>query len=54
MGGYRIDFNIIVGNRAGKRSLAMPRGMCEDKIKMDLKEVDVNLRNWGKLEYDWR
>jgi hypothetical protein len=32
----------LEGESEGKRPLGRPRGRCEDKIKMDLREVE-----WG-------
>ena len=45
----RIDIKILAGKPTGKRPLGMPRRRWEDNIRMDLKEVAINTRNW----VDW-
>ena len=40
----RSDFNILTGKPTEKRSLGTPRG--EDSIRMDLKEIGIDTRNW--------
>ena len=40
----RSVFIIITGRSSGKRSLGRPRR--ENNIKMDLKEIGINRRNW--------
>ena len=41
--GRRSDcFKILSSTPIGKR----PRLRCEDNIRMDLKETDINTRNW--------
>ena len=42
----RSAFKIITGTPARKRPLGKPRRRWEDNIKMDLKEMDINTRNW--------
>ena len=42
-------FKILTGRPTGKRLLGKPRHRWEDNIRMDLKEIDINSRNW-----DWR
>ena len=42
----RSAFKILTGARAGKISLGRPRRRWENNIRMDHKEVGVNLRNW--------
>ena len=37
----------------GKRPLGRPRHRWEDNIKMDLKEMDCDARNWMELAQDW-
>ena len=42
---------------AGKRALGRPRRRWEDNIRMDLKEIGINTRNWVDLTQDrdyWR
>ena len=43
---------ILTGTLAGKRPLGRPRRRWEDNIKMDLREIDVNMRNWFDLAQD--
>ena len=42
----RRAFKILAGTPAGKRLLGRPRCRWEDNIRMDLKEMDNNTRNW--------
>jgi hypothetical protein len=42
----RSAFKILIGTPAGKRPLGRPRCRWEDIIKMDLKEIGINMRNW--------
>ena len=42
----RSAFKIVTGKPAGKRLLGRPRRRWEDKIRMDLKEIGINTRNW--------
>ena len=45
-------FNILTGKPTGKRPLGRPRRRWEDYIRMDLKEMIVNTRNWiGSTQY---
>jgi hypothetical protein len=37
---------MFTGKPTGKRSLGKPRRRWEDNIRMDLKEIGVNTRNW--------
>ena len=37
---------ILVGKPTGKRQLGRPRRRLEDNIRMDLKEIGINTRNW--------
>ena len=37
---------------AGKRPLGRPRHRWEDNIRMDLKEIGINTRNWVDLAQD--
>ena len=36
---------ILTGKPAGKRPLGRPRRRWEDNIRMDLKEIGINIRN---------
>ena len=42
----RSAFKILTGTSKGKRSLGRPRRRWEDNIRIDLKEIDINTRNW--------
>ena len=41
----RSAFKILTGTPAGKRPLGRPRRRWEDNIRMDLKEIGLNMRN---------
>ena len=48
---------VLVGKPGGKRPLGRPRRRWEDNIKMDLREVGCDLRDWIALVQDrdqWR
>ena len=50
-------FKILSGKPTGKRTLRKPRRRWDDNIKMDLKEISSNTRNWvdSALDRDyWR
>ena len=42
----RGTFEILTGKLTGKRHLGRPRCRWEDNIRMDLKEISINARNW--------
>jgi hypothetical protein len=42
----RTDFRILTGTPTRKRPLGRPRHRWEDNIRMDLKEIGINIRNW--------
>ena len=42
----RSAFKILIGKPTGKRPLGRPRCRWEDNIRMDLKEIGINTRNW--------
>ena len=42
----RSGFKILTDTPAGKRPLGRPRCRWEDNIRMDLKEININMRNW--------
>ena len=51
------DFKILTGTPGGKRPLGSPRRRWEDNIRMDLKEMWINTRNWVDSVQDrdyWR
>ena len=53
----RSAFKILKGTPAGKRPLRSPRRRWEDNIRMDLKEIGINTRNWVDSAQDrdyWR
>ena len=49
---------MLTGTPEGKRPLGRPRRRrCEDTIRMDLKEIGINTRNWVDSTQDrdyWR
>ena len=56
-GGGRSAFKMLTGKSTGKRTLGRPRHRWEDNIKMDLKEIGINTRNWVDLAQNrdyWR
>ena len=42
----RSVFKILTGIPAGKGPLGRPRHRWENNIRMDLKEIGINMRNW--------
>ena len=53
----RSTFKILTGTPAGKKPLGRPKHRWEDNIRMDLKEIGINTRNWVDLAQDrnyWR
>ncbi|KAJ4436798.1 hypothetical protein ANN_16930 [Periplaneta americana] len=57
MGGSRNAYRVLVGRPEGKRPLGRPRRRWEDNIKMDLREVGYDDRDWINLAQDrdcWR
>ena len=53
----RIVFKILTGKPQGKRSFVRPRRRCEDHIRIDLREIGINTRNWVDSAQDmdyWR
>ena len=50
-------FKILTGKPIKKRPLGSPRRIWEDNIRMDLKEICINTRNWVDSAQDrdyWR
>ena len=48
---------MLTGKPTGKRPLGRPRRRWEDNIRMDLKEIGMNTRNWVDSTQDrdyWR
>ena len=42
----RSAFKILTGKPTGKRLLGRRRYIWEENIRMDLKEIGINTRNW--------
>ena len=42
----RSAFKMLTGKSTGKRPLGRPRRRWEDNIRMNLKQLGVNTRNW--------
>ena len=42
----RSTFKILTVNPTWKRALGKPRSRWEDNLRMGLKEIGVNTRNW--------
>ena len=50
-------FNILAGKSTGNRPLGRPRRRWKDNIRMSLKEIGINTRNWVDSAQDkgyWR
>ncbi|KAJ4444170.1 hypothetical protein ANN_05960 [Periplaneta americana] len=57
MGESRNAYRVLVGRPEGKRPLGRPRRRWEDNIKMDLREMGYDDRDWINLAQDrdlWR
>ncbi|KAJ4447219.1 hypothetical protein ANN_09221 [Periplaneta americana] len=57
MGESKIAYRVLVGRPEGKRPLGRPRRRWEDNIKMDLREMGYDYRDWIGLAQDrdrWR
>ena len=53
----RSAFKILTGTPKGKRPLEKPKNSWEHNIRMDLKEIGINTRNWVDSAQDrdhWR
>ena len=53
----RSNFKILTGKPTGKRYSERPRRSWEDNIRMDLKDMGINTRNWvdsAQDRYYWR
>ena len=46
-------FKILVGRPTGKRPLGRPRHRREDNIRMDFKEIGINMSNCVDSAHDW-
>ena len=49
----RSAFKILTGKPTGKRPLGRPMRKWEDNIRMDLKEIGINTRNWIDSAQDY-
>jgi hypothetical protein len=50
-------YSVLVGRPGGKRPLGRPRRRWENNIKMDLREIGIDVANWIRLAQDrvqWR
>jgi hypothetical protein len=57
LGRGRGVYRVLVGRPEGKRPLGRPRRRWEDNIKLDLKEIGIDVANWMQLAQDrvqWR
>ena len=45
----RSSFKILTGKPTGKSLLGRPRHRWKDNIRIDLKEIGINMRNWVDL-----
>jgi hypothetical protein len=57
MGDGRGVYRVLVGRTERKRPLGRPRRRWEDNIKMDLREIGIDVANWIRLAQDrvkWR
>jgi hypothetical protein len=57
MGETRNAYRILVGKPEGNRPLGRPRRRCVGNIKMDLREIGWDRRDWIELAQDrdqWR
>ncbi|KAJ4451152.1 hypothetical protein ANN_02594 [Periplaneta americana] len=52
MGESRNAYRVLVGRPEGERPLGRPRRRWEDNIKMDLREVGYDRREWINLAQD--
>ena len=53
----RRAFKMLTGKPTGKKPLGRPRRRWQDNIGMNLKEIDINTRNWVDSAQDrdyWR
>jgi hypothetical protein len=53
----RSAFKILTGTPSGKIPLGRPKHRWEDNIRINLKEIGINTRNWVDLTQDrnyWR
>jgi hypothetical protein len=48
----RCTFKILTGTPTGKKLLGGPRGRWKDDIRMNIKEIGINTRNWVDSAHD--
>jgi hypothetical protein len=53
MGGTRNAYSIVVGKPEKKRLLGRHRHSWDDNIRMDLREVGLEVVDWIRLAQDW-
>jgi hypothetical protein len=54
---WRGVYRVSVGRPEGKRPLERPTRRWEDNIKMDFREIGINVTNWIQVTQDriqWR
>jgi hypothetical protein len=57
MGEGRGVYRVLIGRPEGKRPLGRPRHRREDNIKLDIREIEIDVTNWTRLAQDrvqWR
>jgi hypothetical protein len=57
MGEGRGVYRVLVGRPEGKRPLGRPRRRWHDNVKLDLREIRIDVANWIQLAQDrvqWR
>jgi hypothetical protein len=57
MGEGRGVYRVLFGRPEGKRPLGRPRRRWEDNIKMNLREIGIDVANWIRLAQNrirWR
>jgi hypothetical protein len=50
-------YRVLVGKSEGKRPLSRPRHRWEDNIKMDFRDIGIDVANWIRVVQDrfqWR
>jgi hypothetical protein len=52
MGDGRDVYRVLVGRPEGKRPLGRPRRRREDNIKLDLREIGIDVSNWIQVVQD--
>jgi len=52
MGQGRGVYRVLVGRSESKRSLGRPRRRWQDNIRMDLREIGRDGKNWIRLAQD--